>query len=71
MTDESKIKFSRDDLMALAVILSIAVLLLVFAYHAGYGNGHRNALENGYWFCVPNKSHVEVKAPKKVFEPKP
>jgi hypothetical protein len=69
MTDESEIKFTRDDLTALAVVVSIACLLLFFCYKAGYGSGHKDALESGYWHCVPNKSELNVYAPK-VYQPK-
>jgi hypothetical protein len=71
MTDDTEIKFTRDDLIVLAVVFSIALLLLAFCYKAGNSSGYRDALEGERWFCVPNKSDVEIKAPKKVYEPKP
>ena len=60
MTDDTEIKFTRDDLIVLAVVAGFILLLCTICFTAGSSSGYRDALEGKYWHCIPRQSSIEV-----------
>ena len=60
MTDDTEIKFSRDDLIVLAIIAGVILLLCTVCFTAGSSSGYRDALEGEFWHCIPRESNIEI-----------
>jgi hypothetical protein len=60
MTEDSEIKFTRDDLIVLAVVVGFILLLCTICFTAGSSSGYRDALEGRFWHCIPKDSNIEV-----------